>query len=294
MEARFDLLVAKKLRQVLQYFPQPDSLTEVVCLSQTVRIVRDIENGERMAVVVPSDVRPIPWHEYLLQNRYATLTARSVLVGEALKPLEADFTEILHNYLGMPLHGEALYKLTKAILYIAKSLKQHCDTALAAPFGLFAAALVNLLDAEPSNDMHKKELEKRNILGKKLFLEVVQEGVASLREDCEIKTTGIDGQLQRVFDFMGDEENYESIVREWATAARTRLNRNAPSHPFSGLTNHEERQIAIDYFGSLVNSQYCGEFKNVALLSKLHLELADIKESSSFGTKKANVIDSLL
>lgn len=237
---------------------------------------------------------PIPWHECLLQNKYATLMARSVLVGESLKILEADFTEILHSYFGMQLHEETLYKLTKAIKYAAKSLKQHCDTPLAATFGIFSAALVHLLDAEPSNDIQKEELTKRSILGKALFLEVVEEGVTSLREKCETEMMGTDGQLQRVFDFMCSDVNYESTVREWATAARTRFNRNAASHPFSGLTNHEERQTAIDYFGSLVNGQYCEKFRNVALLSKLHLQLVDIKESSSSKTKKAEVVGELL
>ena len=161
--------VAKKLRraecavvmvlddsEILQTFLEPDSQTEVMCLSQTVRAVGDVEVGKRVAVVVPSEKQPVPWHDCLLQTKYATLTARSVLVGEALKQLEADFSEVLQSYLGMRHYKEMLVKLTKAIKYAGKSLKQHYDTPLAATFGIFSTALVHLLDAEASNDLQKK------------------------------------------------------------------------------------------------------------------------------------------
>ena len=126
-----------------------------------------------------------------------------------------------------------------------------------------------------------------------LFLEVVEVGITSLREKCGTKLMGIDGELQCVFDSMCNNVNYESIVREWATAARTRFDRNAASHPFSGLITHEECQIAINYFGSLVNGPYCEKFRNVALLGKLQLQLVDIKESSSLEAKNVEVVELL-
>ena len=119
------------------------------------------------------------------------------------------------------------------------------------------------------------------MLGKALFLEVVEVGITSQSEKCGTKLMGIDGELQCVFDSMCNNVNYESTVREWATAARTRFDKNVASHPFSDLITHEERQIAINYFDSLVNGPYCEKFRNVALLGKLQLQLADIKKSFS-------------
>jgi len=101
------------------------------------------------------------------------LDEQSFFVDKALKILEANFGEILYNYLGMRLYKETLYKLTKAIKYATKSLKQHCDILLATTFGIFSATLVHLLDAKPSNDIQKEELTKRSKLGKAIFLEVV-------------------------------------------------------------------------------------------------------------------------
>jgi len=83
---------------------------------------------------------------------------------------------------------------------------------LAATFGVFSMALVHLLDAEASNDLQKAELTKRSMLGKTLFLEVVEEGITTLREKCGKEKMGIDGELQGVFDSMCNNVNYESTV----------------------------------------------------------------------------------
>ena len=265
--ASSDLLVSKKLcraeysvlmvldnNEMLHSYPQSDPKTKVICLSQIVRTVEDIKGGDRVALVVLSADRPIPWHEFLLESKYATFMARSDLVREALKILEADFTEILHSYMGMREYQQTVSKLTKAIKHAAKVLRQDCATPLAATFGVFVASLVHLLDAKPTTDTKKHELGRRSELGRVLFLEVVDKGVSDLKNKWEIAMMGTDAELREVFDFMSNNMNYEILFREWATVAKLQLNQNAASHPFSGLANHEEWQMAVDYFTNLMNS----------------------------------------
>ena len=126
--------------------------------------MEDIKGGDRVSLMVLSADRPISWHEFLLESKYATLMARSVLVEEALKILEADFTEILHSYMGMRQYQQTVSKLTKAIKHIAKVLRQDCATPLAATFGVFAESLVHLLDTKPTTDTEKHELGRRGAL----------------------------------------------------------------------------------------------------------------------------------
>ena len=60
------LMMVLEDTKVLWSFPHPDADTQVVCLSQTVRTLGNVEVGDRVAVVAPSIVQPIPWHECFL------------------------------------------------------------------------------------------------------------------------------------------------------------------------------------------------------------------------------------
>lgn len=98
-------------------------------------------------------------------------------------------------------------------------LQHHMDTLLLATFGIFAATLVNLHDVEPTNHAEKEELASMISLGKTLFIDIVQDGVTSLKERCATESVEIDGQMEEAFEFICNGDNFEGTICEWVAAS---------------------------------------------------------------------------
>jgi hypothetical protein len=146
-----------------------------------------------------------------------------------------------------------------------------------APFSIYAEGLQILRSLKKPQVKNQSEVRKTMMKAEKLFIDVLELGISDLEEQM----AGRSEETERALEFMKNPSNIQSILEEWVTGRRYRIQWNSRGHPFSTTSPQAVRDEATKLFKDCLNHQSTEGFRNVAILTQLKLEAKEKEIKSS-------------